>query len=58
MMAVKEKEATLYVTRYVNGDICAQLSIVMGRKMLQKCSVMYLIKNIIYSSCNGCSVQK
>jgi len=30
MMAVKEKEATLYVTRYVNGDICAQLSIVMG----------------------------
>ena len=47
MMAVKEKAVTLYITGYVNGNICAQLSIVTGRMMLGKYFVMHLIYNII-----------
>ena len=47
MMAVKEKAVTLYITGYVNGNICAQLRIVMGRKMLGKYFVMHLIYNVI-----------
>ena len=48
MMAVKEKAVTLYITGYVNGNICAQLSIVKGRKMLGKYFVMHLIYIILH----------